>query len=137
LTAGSLLTYNPTDRRKGLFEQTADVSMTPHQSAITKGFLMMKSILLLLSVLLCLSPLGCQKKEGPAERLGKEIDKSVDEVGSKLGDSISETGKKLGKATEDFKKSIDSFGDKMKSSTGIKDRAPDDSDEQGTNTEDK
>ncbi len=98
---------------------------------------MKKSIILVLCVLLCLSPLGCQKKEGPAERLGKEIDKSVDEVGSKFDDAVSETGKKLEKATESIKKSVNSFGDRMKTSTRINDSESDNSDEKEMNTEDK
>lgn len=34
---------------------------------------------------------GCQKKEGPAEHAGKEVDKAVDQVGKKVeraGDRI-------------------------------------------------
>ena len=39
---------------------------------------------------------GCEKKEGPAERAGKEMDKAVDKVGQqieKVGDSIQDAAK--------------------------------------------
>ena len=43
---------------------------------------------------------ACQKKEGPAERAGKEIDKSVE----KVGQSIEKAGQQLQDATKDAKK---------------------------------
>ncbi|MBK7593197.1 MAG: hypothetical protein IPO75_15420 [Betaproteobacteria bacterium] len=39
---------------------------------------------------------GCEKKEGPAERAGKEMDKAVDKVGQqieKVGDSIQDAAR--------------------------------------------
>lgn len=39
---------------------------------------------------------GCQKKEGPMERTGKEIDKAVEKTGEKIektGDKIKESVK--------------------------------------------
>lgn len=78
---------------------------------------MKKSAILIISTFLCLLPLGCQKKEGPAEHLGKEIDKTTDSVGSKFKDIVSETEEKLGKATENLKKSVDSFGNRIKKDT--------------------
>lgn len=45
---------------------------------------------------------GCQKKEGPMERAGKEIDKAadktikqVDKATEKAGDKIEKTGEKI------------------------------------------
>ncbi|MRR06166.1 MAG: hypothetical protein EG828_04380 [Deltaproteobacteria bacterium] len=95
----------------------------------------MKKSAILLIILLCLLPLGCQKKEGPAERLGKEIDKSADEAGAKFKDAVSRTGEKLGKATDDLKKSVDSFGSRIKKETGSTGREMEDSDKRETDTE--
>ena len=39
---------------------------------------------------------GCQKKEGPAEQAGKEVDQATEKVGEqieKAGDSIQDTAK--------------------------------------------
>ncbi len=39
---------------------------------------------------------GCQKQEGPAERAGKEVDKTVEKTGQqieKAGESIQDTAK--------------------------------------------
>lgn len=50
--------------------------------------LVMSALLLVLS--------GCQKQEGPAERAGKEIDKTMDKAGQqieKAGDSIQDAAK--------------------------------------------
>jgi hypothetical protein len=97
---------------------------------------MKKAAPLIISIFLCLLPLGCQKKEGPAERLGKDIDKSVDSVESKVKDALSETKEKLGKATDDLKKSVDSFGSRIKKDTKSSVREPEDSNKNGTTTED-
>jgi hypothetical protein len=43
---------------------------------------------------------ACEKKEGPAERAGKEIDKSVEQVGQ----SIEKAGQSLQDAAKDAKK---------------------------------
>jgi hypothetical protein len=43
---------------------------------------------------------ACEKKEGPAERAGKEIDKSVE----KVGQSIEKAGQNLQDAAKDAKK---------------------------------
>ena len=42
----------------------------------------------------------CQKKEGPAERAGKQIDKAVE----KAGQQIEKAGEKIQDAVEDAKK---------------------------------
>ncbi len=97
---------------------------------------MKKAAILIISIFLCILPLGCQKKEGPAERLGKEIDKSADNVESKVKDAFSETKEKLGKATDDLKKSVDSFGSRIKKDTKSSGRELEDSDKKETNAED-
>jgi hypothetical protein len=97
---------------------------------------MKKIAILIISIVLCLLPLGCQKKEGPAERLGKDIDKSVEDVGSKFKDAFSETKEKLGKATDDLKKSVDSFGSRIKKDTESSGNEQEDSDKKGAATED-
>jgi len=97
---------------------------------------MKKMAILIISIFLCLLPLGCQKKEGPAERLGKDIDKSVEDVGSKVKDAFSETKEKLGKATDDLKKSVDSFGSRIKKDTGSSGNELEDSGKKGAAKED-
>jgi ferrous iron transport protein B len=77
-----------------------------------------------------------ERKTGFAERLGKEIDKSVEDVGSKFKDAVSETGEKLGKATDDLKKSVDSFGSRIKKDTSSSGREMDDSDKRETDKDD-
>ncbi|MGA7828001.1 MAG: hypothetical protein WCA04_10090 [Geobacteraceae bacterium] len=89
---------------------------------------MRKSAVFVISICLVLLFLGCQKKEGPAEKLGKKIDESVDNVGSKFKDALSETKKKIGNATENLKKSVDSFGNRMKKDTESSTHEKEDSD---------
>jgi hypothetical protein len=43
---------------------------------------------------------GCQKKEGPAERAGKEIDRAVE----KAGEKIEKTGEKVKDTVKELKK---------------------------------
>jgi hypothetical protein len=43
---------------------------------------------------------GCEKKEGPAERAGKEIDKSVESAGKQL----EKAGQKIQDAAQDAKR---------------------------------
>ena len=43
---------------------------------------------------------ACEKKEGPAERAGKEVDKAVESVGKK----IEQTGQQIQDAAQDAKK---------------------------------
>ena len=90
--------------------------------------------ILVISISLCFFLPGCKKTEGPAEQLGKEIDKSVEDVGSKFKDTLSETEKKLGKATDNFKKSVDSFGNRIKKDTGNTGRELDDSNKEKSET---
>jgi hypothetical protein len=115
---------------------SAHLAAEHDQEKKEKGVGMKKSAIIIISIILCLLPLGCEKKEGPAERLGKEIDKSVDDAGSKFKDVISETEKKLGKATGDLKKSVDSFGSRIKKDTDSSVRDQEGSDKKGAETED-
>lgn len=96
---------------------------------------MKRSAFLIIYFFLCLFPLGCQRKEGPAEKLGKEIDKSTESINSKLKGIISETEGKLGKATDDLKKSVDSFGKKIKKDTRTSVAEPNDSDKKALDEE--
>ena len=43
---------------------------------------------------------ACEKKEGPAERAGKDVDKAVESVGKK----IEKTGQQIQDAAQDAKK---------------------------------
>lgn len=50
---------------------------------------------LMVGVLFATVP-GCQKQEGPVERAGKEVDKTVEQIGQqieKAGDSIQDAAK--------------------------------------------
>jgi len=86
--------------------------------------------ILVLGLSLCFYLPGCKKKEGPAERIGKDIDKSVEDVGSKFKDTLSKTEEKFGKATDNLKKSVDSFGNRIKKNTGNTSREMDDSEKE-------
>jgi len=88
--------------------------------------------ILIIGISLCFFLTGCKKKEGPAERLGKEIDS----VGSKFKDTLSETEKKLGKATDNLKKSVDSFGSRIKKNTENTGRELDNSDKEKSDQDD-
>ena len=43
---------------------------------------------------------ACEKKEGPAERAGKEVDKAVE----KVGEQVEKAGQKIQDAAQDAKK---------------------------------
>ena len=43
---------------------------------------------------------GCQKKEAPAERAGKEIDKAVEKTDQQINKAVDKAGEKLEKAGE-------------------------------------
>ena len=68
------------------------------------------SAAVVLSALL-LALAGCQKPEGPAEKAGKEIDKSaeqagekVDKAGKKIGEEVEKAGEKIKDAATPDKK---------------------------------
>jgi hypothetical protein len=61
----------------------------------------MRALIVVLSVaLLALGPLGCQKKEGPAEKAGKQIDQAVEKAEKKLDEAagkLKDTAEKIDK----------------------------------------
>jgi len=63
----------------------------------------LKGMVVLLAALLAMSAFGCSKKEGPAEKAGKEIDKAAEK-----------TGAGIEKAAEKSKEAIDKTVDKTK-----------------------
>ena len=67
------------------------------------------TVVVMTALLMALS--GCQKQEGPAEKAGKEIDKSVeqagekiDKAGQKLGEEVEKAGEKIQDAAKRDKK---------------------------------
>lgn len=46
---------------------------------------------------------GCQKKEGPMERTGKEMDKAAEKAGQQINKAVKKTGEKLEQAGEKLK----------------------------------
>jgi hypothetical protein len=72
-------------------------------SASASAAVVMTALLMALS--------GCQKQEGPAEKAGKEIDKSIekagekiDQAGQKVGEEVEKAGEKIQDATKRDKK---------------------------------
>jgi len=49
---------------------------------------------------------GCQKKEGPAEKAGKSMDKAAETAGQKIDKAVEKTGDKMEKAGEKIKESV-------------------------------
>jgi hypothetical protein len=49
---------------------------------------------------------GCQKKEGPMERAGKEIDRGAEKAGQKIDRSVEKSGEKLENAGDKIKESV-------------------------------
>ena len=49
---------------------------------------------------------GCQKKEGPMERTGKEMDKAAEKTGEKIDKAVEKSGEKIEKAGEKIKDSV-------------------------------
>jgi vacuolar-type H+-ATPase subunit H len=43
---------------------------------------------------------GCKKKEGTAEKAGKEIDKAVEKSGQEINKAVNKTGEKIEQAGE-------------------------------------
>jgi hypothetical protein len=50
---------------------------------------------------------GCQKKEGPAERAGKEIDQSMEKTGGQIDKSLDKAGDKMERAGDHMKDAVD------------------------------
>jgi hypothetical protein len=49
---------------------------------------------------------GCQKKEGPMERTGQEIDKAAEKTGQQIDKGIKKTGEGIEKAGDNIKDSV-------------------------------
>jgi len=49
---------------------------------------------------------GCKKKEGPAERAGKEIDKAAEKTGQGIGNAVGKAGEKMEQAGEKIKDAV-------------------------------
>lgn len=49
---------------------------------------------------------GCQKKEGPAEKAGKEIDKAAETTGQKIDKAVEKSGEKMEQAGDKIKDSV-------------------------------
>ncbi|MFA7061286.1 MAG: hypothetical protein WC156_10755 [Pedobacter sp.] len=49
---------------------------------------------------------GCEKKEGPMERTGREMDKAVDKTGQQINKAVEKTGEKIEKAGDKVKDSV-------------------------------
>lgn len=65
-----------------------------------------KSVIILLVLGILVAGLsGCKKKEGSAERAGKEIDKAVEKTGKQIDKAVEKTGEKIEKAGEKIKDS--------------------------------
>jgi hypothetical protein len=63
-----------------------------------------RSIIVVLTLSVLVAGLsGCKKKEGPAERAGKEIDKAAEKAGQQIGNTVEKAGDKLEKAGEKMK----------------------------------
>ena len=61
----------------------------------------MRTLMVILAVaLLAVGPLGCQKKEGPAEKAGKQIDQAAKDAGAATKEAAEKAEKKLGEAAD-------------------------------------
>ncbi len=49
---------------------------------------------------------GCKKKEGPAEKAGKEIDKAVEKSGQQINKAVEKTGEKIEQAGEKIQDAV-------------------------------
>jgi hypothetical protein len=49
---------------------------------------------------------GCQKKEGPMERTGKEIDRAAEKAGQKIDRAVEKSGENIEKVGEKIKESV-------------------------------
>jgi hypothetical protein len=49
---------------------------------------------------------GCKKKEGPAERAGREIDKAAEKTGQGIGNAVDKAGEKMEQAGEKIKDAV-------------------------------
>lgn len=56
---------------------------------------------MVMSALLVVLP-GCQKKEGPAERAGKELDMAVEKAGNEVDKAAEKVGEQVEKAGDNI-----------------------------------
>jgi hypothetical protein len=49
---------------------------------------------------------GCEKKEGPMERTGREMDKTAEKTGQQINKTVEKTGEKIEKAGDKVKDSV-------------------------------
>lgn len=49
---------------------------------------------------------GCEKKAGPMERTGKEMDKAAEKTGQQINKAVEKTGEKIEKAGDKVKDSV-------------------------------
>ena len=49
---------------------------------------------------------GCEKKEGPMERTGREMDKATEKTGQQINKAVEKTGEKIEKAGDKVKDSV-------------------------------
>ncbi|MFA7060384.1 MAG: hypothetical protein WC156_06150 [Pedobacter sp.] len=56
--------------------------------------------------ILIVSVTGCEKKEGPMERTGREMDKAVDKTGQQINKAVEKTGEKIEKAGDKVKDAV-------------------------------
>jgi len=98
----------------------------------------MRRILIFMgAALLCLASVGCQKKEGPAEKAGKEIDKAVNQVDSKIGEAAKEAEKKVDETAGRIKGAVDTLSGKVKGASGKMKRQEEQSEDKGNDKEKK
>jgi uncharacterized lipoprotein YehR (DUF1307 family) len=87
----------------------------------------MKSMIAVLCATLALALGGCQKPEdkriGPAEQAGREIDQAaakagdkLEQAGEKLDQAAQQAGEKLNKATEKLGEKVEQAGEKIQES---------------------
>ena len=64
------------------------------------------ALLALMSAALVAGLAGCKKKEGPAERVGKAIDKAAEKTGEGIDKAAKKVDEKLEKAGEKVEKAV-------------------------------
>ena len=70
--------------------------------------------LLSLLVLLALAGSACVKKEGPAERAGKKVDKALEKIGDKIEDAGDKIEDAADKAEDKIEDALDDDDDNTK-----------------------
>jgi hypothetical protein len=60
----------------------------------------------LILAILVVAVSGCEKKEGPMERTGKEMDKAAEKTGQHINKAVEKTGENIEKAGDKVKDSV-------------------------------